>query len=66
MQAESHALLAATTLPREDCVDDEDYEQLTEFGREFRSVFRSVPAEVHDIHANLSIGNLGVRRMGSR
>ncbi|MDX2592844.1 hypothetical protein PV343_11340 [Streptomyces sp. WI03-4A] len=62
MQAESHALLAVTTLPREDCVDDEDYEQLTEFGREFRSV----PAEVHDIHANLSIGNLGVRRMGSR
>ncbi|MEU9456248.1 hypothetical protein [Streptomyces sp. NPDC048277] len=55
MQAESHALLAITTLTREDCVDDEDYEQLTEFGREFRTV----PAGVHDVHANLSIGNLG-------
>ncbi|MGW1530898.1 DUF6924 domain-containing protein [Streptomyces aureus] len=55
MQAESHALLAVTTLTREECVDDEDYEQLTEFGREFRVV----PAGVHDVHANLSIGNLG-------
>ena len=55
MQAESHALLAVTTLTREECVDDEDYEQLTEFGREFRTV----PAGVHDVHANLSIGNLG-------
>ncbi|MFK0160270.1 DUF6924 domain-containing protein [Streptomyces sp. NPDC090493] len=55
MQAESHTLPAVTTLTREECVDDEDYEQLTEFGREFRTV----PAGVHDIHANLSIGNLG-------
>jgi uncharacterized protein DUF6924 len=55
MQAESHALLAVTTLTREECVDDEDYEQLTEFGREFRTI----PAGVHDVHANLSIGNLG-------
>ncbi len=55
MQAESHALLAVTTLTREECVDDEDYEQLTEFGRDFRTV----PAGVHDVHANLSIGNLG-------
>ncbi|MFD5520695.1 DUF6924 domain-containing protein [Streptomyces sp. NPDC127066] len=55
MRAESHALLAVTTLTREECVDDEDYAQLTEFGREFRTV----PAGVHDVHANLSIGNLG-------
>ncbi|MFF3883539.1 DUF6924 domain-containing protein [Streptomyces sp. NPDC001914] len=55
MQAESHPLLAVTTLTREDCPDDEDYEQLTEFGREFRTV----PAGVHDVHANLDIGNLG-------
>ncbi|CAL9332681.1 DUF6924 domain-containing protein [Streptomyces sp. enrichment culture] len=55
MQAESHALLAVTTLTREECADDEDYERLTEFGREFRTV----PAGVHDVHANLSIGNLG-------
>jgi hypothetical protein len=55
MQAESHALLAVTTMTREECVDDEDYEQLTEFGREFRTL----PAGIHDVHANLSIGNLG-------
>ncbi|MET7704311.1 hypothetical protein [Streptomyces sp. NPDC005485] len=55
MQAESHALLAVTTLTREECVDDEDCEQLTEFGGEFRAVL----AGVHDVHANLSIGNLG-------
>ncbi|MFE4698927.1 DUF6924 domain-containing protein [Streptomyces sp. NPDC056738] len=55
MQAESHPLLAVTTLTREDCLDDEDYEQLTEFGREFRTT----PAGVHDVHANLDIGNLG-------
>ncbi|MFF7470485.1 DUF6924 domain-containing protein [Streptomyces sp. NPDC008092] len=55
MRTGSHPLLAVTTLTREECVDDEDYEQLTEFGTEFRTV----PAGVHDIHANLSIGNLG-------
>lgn len=55
MQAESHPLLAVTTLTREECVDDGDYEQLTEFGRDFRTI----PAGVHDVHANLSIGNLG-------
>ncbi|MFF3356558.1 DUF6924 domain-containing protein [Streptomyces sp. NPDC002917] len=55
MQAESHALLAVTTMTREECVDDEDYKQLTEFGREFRTL----PAGIHDVHANLSIGNLG-------
>ncbi|MGW4229437.1 DUF6924 domain-containing protein [Streptomyces sp. NPDC004980] len=55
MQAELHPLLAVTTLTREDCVNDEDYEQLTEFGREFRAI----PAGVHEVYANLSIGNLG-------
>ncbi|MFF4485433.1 DUF6924 domain-containing protein [Streptomyces sp. NPDC001544] len=55
MRAETQALLAVTTLTPEECVDEEDYEQLTEFGREFRTV----PAGVHDVHANLSIGNLG-------
>jgi hypothetical protein len=55
MQAKSHPLLAVTTLTREECMDAEDYEQLTEFGREFRTT----PAGVHDVHANLSIGNLG-------
>ncbi|MCX5107249.1 hypothetical protein OOK13_01615 [Streptomyces sp. NBC_00378] len=36
-------------------MDEEDYEQLTEFGREFRTI----PAGVHEVYANLSIGNLG-------
>ncbi|MCX5115358.1 hypothetical protein OOK13_44435 [Streptomyces sp. NBC_00378] len=55
MQAEHHPLLAVTTLTREDCVDDDDYEQLTDFGGEFRTM----PAGVHEVYANLSIGNLG-------
>lgn len=55
LRAGGHALLAVTTLTRQECLDDEDYERLTEFGREFRTV----PAGVHGIHANLSIGNLG-------
>lgn len=55
MRSEHHPLLAVTLLTREECVDDEDYERLTEFGAEFRTV----PAAIHEIHANLSIGNLG-------
>ncbi|MER5497775.1 MULTISPECIES: DUF6924 domain-containing protein [unclassified Streptomyces] len=55
MQAGNHTLLAVTTLTREDCADDEDHEQLIEFGSEFRTI----PAGVHEVHANLSIGNLG-------
>lgn len=61
MRAENQALLAVTTLTREDCEADEDYEQLTEFGREFRTI----PAAVHGIHANLSIGNLGFEEYGA-
>ncbi|MET8411528.1 hypothetical protein ABZV34_26095 [Streptomyces sp. NPDC005195] len=55
MRAAHHALLAVTTLTREECEDDEDHRRLTEFGRSFRTV----PAGIRDIHANLSIGNLG-------
>ncbi|WP_137991566.1 DUF6924 domain-containing protein [Streptomyces vilmorinianum] len=55
MTSAHHALLAVTLLTRAECVDDEDYAQLTEFGDRFRTV----PAGVHDIHANLSIGNMG-------
>ncbi|MFG3352310.1 DUF6924 domain-containing protein [Streptomyces sp. NPDC048001] len=62
MQAEGHALQAVTTLTREECVDDEDYEQLTEFGR----AFRTGPAGVHDVHANLAIGNLGFEEYAAR
>ncbi|GAA3784909.1 DUF6924 domain-containing protein [Streptomyces chiangmaiensis] len=57
MQAGCHAPPAVTTLTREDCEDDEDFAERTEFGREFRIV----PAGVHHVHANLSIGNLGLQ-----
>ncbi|RZU43857.1 hypothetical protein EV284_1308 [Streptomyces sp. BK022] len=49
------ALLAVTTLTREDCEDAEDHARLTESG----PTFRTTPAGVPDIHANLSLGNLG-------
>ncbi|MGY6021653.1 DUF6924 domain-containing protein [Streptomyces spinosirectus] len=55
MQTENHPLPTVTTLTREECVDEEDYERLTEFGRDFRTI----PAALHDVHANLSIGNVG-------
>ncbi|MFJ4923831.1 DUF6924 domain-containing protein [Streptomyces sp. NPDC088725] len=54
-QAEPHALPALTTVSREECEDAEECEELTEFGR----WFRTEPAGVHDIHANLSVANLG-------
>ena len=54
MGAGHHALLAITTLTREDCEDDEDYEALTEFGR----AFRTEPKGVHSIQVNLELGNM--------
>ncbi|MGW3325626.1 DUF6924 domain-containing protein [Streptomyces virginiae] len=48
MRSARHALLAVTTIP------EEEYEESREFGREFRTT----PAGVHDIHANLSIANM--------
>ncbi|MFK4109690.1 DUF6924 domain-containing protein [Streptomyces sp. NPDC002176] len=54
MHSGDQALLAVTTLTRQDCADD-DYAALTESGRDFRTT----PAGVPDIHANLTIGNLG-------
>ena len=53
MHADQHALLAVTTITREE-IGDEEYEVLTEFGREFRTT----PVGVHDIYANLYISNL--------
>ncbi|MEU2161252.1 hypothetical protein [Streptomyces sp. NPDC019208] len=55
VRAEHHAPPAVTTLTREECVDDEDYEQLTEFGR----AFRTTPAGVHDVFADPNWGNPG-------
>ncbi|MFI5689985.1 DUF6924 domain-containing protein [Streptomyces sp. NPDC051636] len=56
MRADHHALLAVTTMTREDFDDDEDedYEAMVEFGREFRTV----PRGVHSIHANLELANM--------
>lgn len=54
MRADHHALLAVTTLTREDVDNDEEYEALVEFGREFRTA----PSCVHAIHANLELANM--------
>ncbi|MFI6334083.1 DUF6924 domain-containing protein [Streptomyces sp. NPDC050535] len=54
MRADHHALLAVTTLTREDFDDDGGYEAMVEFGREFRTV----PSGVHTIHANLELANM--------
>ncbi|MEU3512156.1 hypothetical protein ABZ733_30585 [Streptomyces longwoodensis] len=48
-------LLAVTTLTREACSDEKDLDRLTEYGVQFRIA----AAGVHDVHANLSLGNLG-------
>ncbi|MER8013356.1 DUF6924 domain-containing protein [Streptomyces griseoluteus] len=55
MHSDPPVLLALTTLTPEDCEDDEDYARLTGSG----PTFRTTPAGVPDIHANLSLGNLG-------
>ncbi|MGW9372596.1 DUF6924 domain-containing protein [Streptomyces xanthophaeus] len=54
MGSAHHGLLAVTTVPAEEYENLEEYEELRALGREFRTV----PAGVHDIHANLSIANL--------
>ncbi|MEU8777126.1 hypothetical protein [Streptomyces sp. NPDC048606] len=54
MASAHHALLAVTTVPAEEYENFEEYEGIHAFGREFRTT----PAGVHDIHANLSLGNM--------
>ncbi|MGR4877896.1 DUF6924 domain-containing protein [Streptomyces sp. LARHCF249] len=54
MSSAHHALLAVATSEEEDEPFEEDDEGIHEFGREFRTV----PTEVHWIHANLSLANL--------
>jgi len=46
-----HALLAVAVLTRDECESDEEFEA-------YSGSVRAVPAGIHDIHANLSIGNL--------
>ncbi|MGA5319779.1 DUF6924 domain-containing protein [Streptomyces seoulensis] len=55
MRSDPPALLALTTLTPEDCENDEDYTHLTDSG----PTFRTTPPGIPDIHANLSLGNLG-------
>ncbi|MGA5727929.1 DUF6924 domain-containing protein [Streptomyces seoulensis] len=55
MRSAPPALLALTTLTPEDCENDEDYAHLTDSG----PTFRTTPPGIPDIHANLSLGNLG-------
>ncbi|WP_244317344.1 DUF6924 domain-containing protein [Streptomyces bauhiniae] len=55
MRSAPPALLALTTLTPDDCEDDEDYARLTESG----PTFRTTPPGIPDIHANLTLGNLG-------
>ncbi|MGW4222783.1 DUF6924 domain-containing protein [Streptomyces bauhiniae] len=55
MRSAPPTLLALTTLTRDDCEDDEDYARLTESGPSFRTT----PTGIPDIHANLTLGNLG-------
>ncbi|CAM5276777.1 hypothetical protein SAVIM338S_00070 [Streptomyces avidinii] len=54
MGSAHQALLAVTTIPREEYERFEEYEGIRAFGSEFRTT----PAGVHDIHANLSIANM--------
>ncbi|KPC86611.1 hypothetical protein ADL35_10060 [Streptomyces sp. NRRL WC-3753] len=61
MRAGHHALLAVTTLTREDFDDDEDYEAAVEFGREFRTL----PSGVHSIHVNLELANMDFEEFSS-
>ncbi|MET9378505.1 hypothetical protein ABZX98_30960 [Streptomyces sp. NPDC002992] len=55
MTSAHRGLLAVTTTTRDECDDEEDYARLAEFGTRFRTI----PAGVHSIHANLSIANMG-------
>ncbi|MFJ9773938.1 DUF6924 domain-containing protein [Kitasatospora sp. NPDC101157] len=51
MRDHDHALLAVAVLTREECESDEEFEA-------YGGSVRTVPAGIHDIHANLSIANL--------
>lgn len=51
---EPYALLAANTVTRADCEDDDEFDYEMEFGREFRLL----PAGVRDVSANLFVANM--------
>ncbi|WP_326686390.1 MULTISPECIES: DUF6924 domain-containing protein [unclassified Streptomyces] len=54
MRAGHHPLLAVPAFTREDLNDDEAYEEMVEFGCEFRTVSTGV----HEIHTNLALANM--------
>ncbi|WP_399896508.1 DUF6924 domain-containing protein [Streptomyces sp. BBFR51] len=56
-----HALLAVTTMTREDFDDDEEYEAAVEFGR----AFRTLPGGVHSIHVNPELANVDFEEFSS-
>ncbi|MFD4508009.1 DUF6924 domain-containing protein [Streptomyces sp. NPDC058457] len=51
MLSRHHAMLAVAVLTREECASDEEFDV-------YGGAVRTVPAGVHDIHANLAIANL--------
>ncbi|MFH8224804.1 DUF6924 domain-containing protein [Streptomyces sp. NPDC018057] len=61
MRSPLQPLLAVTTFTREDCEDDEEYTALTEYGR----AFRTEPAGVHAISANLELANMGFQNFSA-
>ncbi|MEW1996630.1 DUF6924 domain-containing protein [Streptomyces coelicoflavus] len=58
MRAGRHALLAVTTMTREDFDDDE---ATVEYGR----AFRTLPSGVHPIHVNLELANADFEEFSS-
>jgi hypothetical protein len=54
MRADHHALLAVPAFTREDLNDDKAYEEMVEFGAEFRTVSTGV----HEIHTNLALASM--------
>jgi hypothetical protein len=51
---EPHLLLAATTLTRDDCADQDDFDYTFSYGRELRLA----PALADEVHGGLLLGNV--------
>ncbi|MGQ4427664.1 hypothetical protein ACN6LL_002703 [Streptomyces violaceoruber] len=54
MTSDHQGLLVVTTLTRADVEDDEIFDAMVEFGREFRIS----PARVAEMHVNLALANM--------
>ncbi|MEU0188053.1 hypothetical protein ABZ312_44055 [Streptomyces sp. NPDC006207] len=61
MHASHHALLAVSTVTREDFADDKEYAEAMAFGRECRVV----PHIVHSMHGNLNIASMDFEEFAS-